>query len=81
MVSAPASVLDNITGLAYLEDGTPMRVLVRGSSERAAPWSGISVVVLPRADGKPPAHRRPQSDLRYATSRSRGTAASIGECR
>ena len=61
MVSAPASVLDNITGLTYLEDGTPVRVLVRGSSERAAPWSGIPVVVSPRADGKPPAHRGPHN--------------------
>ena len=28
MVSAPASVLDKVTGRTYLEDGTPVRVLV-----------------------------------------------------
>jgi hypothetical protein len=60
MVSMPAS--DNITGRTYLENGTPVRVLVRWSSERAAPWSGIPVV-LPRADGKPHVHRGPHNVL------------------
>jgi hypothetical protein len=34
MVSVPA--LDSITGRTYREDGKPVRVLVRWSSERAA---------------------------------------------
>jgi hypothetical protein len=41
----------------------PVRVLVRWSSERAAPWSGIPLVVLPRADGMPHAHRGPHNVL------------------
>ena len=61
MVSMPAS--DNITGRTYLENGTPVRVLVRWSSERAAQWSGIPLVLLPRADGKPHAHRGPHNVL------------------
>jgi hypothetical protein len=63
MVSVPASVSDNITGRTYLEDGTPVRVLVRWSSERAAPWSGIPLVSVPRADGKPHAQRGPHNVL------------------
>ena len=63
MVSVPASVSDNITGRTYLENGRPVRVLVRWSSERSAPWSGIPLVVLPRTDGMPHAHRGPHNVL------------------
>ena len=54
---------DNITGRTYLEHGKPVRVLARWSGERAAPWAGIPLVVLPRANGKPPGRRGPQNVL------------------
>jgi hypothetical protein len=54
---------DNITGRTYLERGKPVRVLVRWSGEHAAPWAGIPLVVLPRANGKPPVRRGPQNVL------------------
>jgi hypothetical protein len=63
MVSVPASVSENITGRTYLENGRPVRVLVRWNSERAAPWSGFPLIVLPRPDGKPHAHRGPHNVL------------------
>lgn len=52
---------DNVTGRTYLERGKPVLVLARWSSERAAPWAGIPLVVLSRANGKPPARRGPQN--------------------
>jgi hypothetical protein len=50
---------DNVTGRTYLERGKPVLVLARWSSERAAPWAGIPLIVLSRANGKPPARRGP----------------------